>query len=136
MPSIHFKSAFVKSALAATALLVGSGAAFGQINLTAQATTTTLPDGTTVPMWGLFWGIFFGLTDALASTLLCLIWGALIQLPLNFRCPQWCSAGDGVKITFQIIGGLAAQALVPVVLGLWIAVLGGAIMGLLRLRSK
>jgi len=88
------------------------------------------------PLWGLFWGVFFGLTDALASTLLCLVWGALIQLPLNFRCGSWCAAGDGVKILFQSILGLATQALVPVVLGLWVAVIGGAIIGLLHLRQS
>jgi hypothetical protein len=55
MPSLKLKSALLKSALAATALLLG-GAAFAQttVNLTAQGTTTTLPDGMSVPMWGLF----------------------------------------------------------------------------------
>jgi hypothetical protein len=89
-----------------------------------------------VPLWGLFWGVFFGLTDALASTLLCLVWGALIQLPLNFRCGTWCGAGDGFKVLFQVMLNLAAQALVPMVLGLWMAVIGGAIIGLVRLRQS
>ena len=88
------------------------------------------------PLWGLFWGVFFGLTDALASTLLCLVWGALIQLPQKFQCGSWCAAGDGVKILFQIIRDLATQAVVPVVLGLWMAVIGGALIGLLRLRQS
>lgn len=88
------------------------------------------------PLWGLFWGVFFGLTDALASTLLSFVWGALIQLPQKFHCPDWCSAGDGVKILFQTMLSLASQAIVPVVLGLWIAVIGGAIIGLLRLRQS
>ncbi len=87
-------------------------------------------------LWGLFWGVFFGLTDALASTMLCLFWGGLIQLPQNFHCPQWCSAGDGVKILFSSILGLATQTVVPVVSGLWIAVIGGAIIGLVRLRQS
>lgn len=88
------------------------------------------------PLWGLFWGVFFGLTDALASTLLCLVWGALIQLPLKFQCGSWCAAGDGFKVLWQTIFSLATQALVPVVLGLWIAVIGGAIIGLVRLRQS
>lgn len=88
------------------------------------------------PLWGLFWGVFFGLTDALASTLLCFVWGALIQLPSNFRCGAWCSPGAGFRIMFQLMVGLATQAVVPVVLGLWFAVIGGAIIGLVRLRQS
>ena len=52
MRSVHFKSGSLKSALAATVLLLGSGAAFGQVSLTATPLPTTLPDGTTVAMWG------------------------------------------------------------------------------------
>src|SRR5215472_19340828 len=52
MRSVHYKSAPVKSALAATVLLLGSGAAFGQVSLTATPLPTALPDGTTVAMWG------------------------------------------------------------------------------------
>jgi len=47
------KSVLIKSGLAASVLLLASGAAFAQsVSLTAAATTTTLPDGSTVPMWG------------------------------------------------------------------------------------
>jgi hypothetical protein len=44
--------------LAALILLFGAGASFAQqtINLTAAPTTTVLPDGSTVPMWGYFCG--------------------------------------------------------------------------------
>jgi hypothetical protein len=48
-----FKSFLITSGLAASALLLGSGTAFAQsVSLTAAAATTTLPDGTAVPMWG------------------------------------------------------------------------------------
>jgi hypothetical protein len=48
------KCAAVRVGLAASVLLLGSGAAFGQqiVNLTAGPTTATVPDGSTVPMWG------------------------------------------------------------------------------------
>jgi hypothetical protein len=48
-----FKSALIKSGLA-TVLLLASGATYAQqqVNLTAGPTTTTLPDGSVVPMWG------------------------------------------------------------------------------------
>ena len=46
--------ALLKSAARVLAILPFTAAAFGQqmINLTAGPTTTTMPDGTTVPMWG------------------------------------------------------------------------------------
>jgi Bacterial Ig domain len=50
-----FKSVLNKSGLAAAVLLLGSGASFAQsVNLTAKSALVTLPDGTSVPMWGLF----------------------------------------------------------------------------------
>lgn len=88
------------------------------------------------PLWGLFWGVFFGLTDALASILLCLVWAALIQLPANFHCKPWCASGDGFRVMYQTMYGLATQAVVPVVLSLWIAVMGGAIIGVMHMRSR
>jgi hypothetical protein len=50
----NFKSAILKSTLAAAFLLSASGAALAQqaINLTAAPTTTVLSDGNVVPMWG------------------------------------------------------------------------------------
>ena len=52
------KAILKAAALVALILLFGAGASFAQqaINLTAAPTTTTLPDGTTVPMWGYFCG--------------------------------------------------------------------------------
>src|ERR1700757_158840 len=51
MRSVNFKSAVLKSALAASVLLA-SGASFGQVNLTAGPVNALLPDGSLVPMWG------------------------------------------------------------------------------------
>src|SRR5215468_9564664 len=53
MQTKNFK-ALLKSAARVLAILPFAAAAFGQqtINLTAGPTTTTMPDGTTVPMWG------------------------------------------------------------------------------------
>jgi len=48
-----FKSRLIKSGLAASVLLLASGESFAQsVSLTAAASTTTLPDGSSVPMWG------------------------------------------------------------------------------------
>src|SRR5215469_9240859 len=54
---IHTLKATLNATLVVAALfLFGAAAAFGQqqVNLTVAPTTTTLPDGTTVPMWGYF----------------------------------------------------------------------------------
>ena len=50
-----FQSSVIRSGLAAGALLLASTAAVADVNvtLTATPTTTTLPDGQVVPMWGL-----------------------------------------------------------------------------------
>jgi serine/threonine protein kinase len=89
-----------------------------------------------VPLWGLFWGVFFGLTDGLLSIVLCFIWAALASLPGKYHCPPWCASGDGVGIMYNTMAELASRAIVPVVLSLWIAVIGGAIIGLMHVRSK
>src|SRR5437870_8271251 len=53
MPSNSFTSRLIKSGLAASVFLLASGASFAQqVNLTAAQTSVTLPDGSTVPMWG------------------------------------------------------------------------------------
>jgi hypothetical protein len=56
-----FRAALTKSGLAASILLLASGASYGQttpqqVGLTAAPTTVTMPDGSVVPMWGYFCG--------------------------------------------------------------------------------
>src|SRR5713101_7890710 len=54
----NMKAILKAATLAVAALLLTASASFAQqvVNLTAAPTTTTLPDGTTVPMWGYFCG--------------------------------------------------------------------------------
>jgi serine/threonine protein kinase len=87
------------------------------------------------PLWSLFWGVFFGLTDGLVSIVLCLIWAALASLPRQYQCPSWCASGDGIGIIINTVGQFATQAIVPAVLTLWIAVIGGALIGVMHVRS-
>ncbi len=48
-----FKASSIKTALAASILLLAGGVSHAQtVSLTASSTTTTLPDGQVVPMWG------------------------------------------------------------------------------------
>jgi len=51
---INIKAILKAATLAVAALLLTAGASFAQqqVNLTAAPTTTTMPDGTVVPMWG------------------------------------------------------------------------------------
>src|SRR6267154_6723683 len=48
----HLKATLKTAVLAVSVLLLGAGVAVAQVNLTAAPTTTTLPDGTVVQMWG------------------------------------------------------------------------------------
>src|SRR5580765_5744615 len=53
MRSNNFKSVLISSGLAASVLLLASGACYAQsVNLTAGPTNAILPDGSIVPMWG------------------------------------------------------------------------------------
>lgn len=86
--------------------------------------------------WGLFWGTFFGLTNGLLSVLACLVWIELLHLAINFHCGPWCKPGDGITIAVQEIASIAPFAIVPFVAGLWISVIGGALIGILNIRNE
>jgi hypothetical protein len=57
MRSTFLKENLKTAVLAVTILLLGVGLAAGQVNLTAQPASVTMPDGTTVPMWGYSCGL-------------------------------------------------------------------------------
>ena len=56
MRMTYFKAILKTAVRGATVLLLGAGVAgaqtAGSVSLTAAPTTTTLPDGSVVPMWG------------------------------------------------------------------------------------
>ena len=58
MRTHNFKATLKAAVKVASLLFFGAVAAFGQstVNLTAAPTSTTMPDGKTVPMWGYFCG--------------------------------------------------------------------------------
>ena len=67
MQTKNIKAILKSAALVLAILPFAAAAAFGQsINLTAGPTTTTMPDGTVVPMWGYFCG-----TPVTGSTATC-----------------------------------------------------------------
>ena len=70
MRTKQFKSALIQSALAVSFLLLASSPTRAQqvINLTAGPATATLPDGSTVPMWGYSCGVVATTNAAPAAT--------------------------------------------------------------------
>jgi len=69
MRSNNFKSALIKSGLAASVLLLAASVSHAQsVNLTAGPATAYLPDGSAVPMWGYSCGaIVTGSTTSCAA---------------------------------------------------------------------
>src|SRR5215468_2997712 len=61
MRSTYLKNTLKTAVLAATILLLGAGLSFGQsVALTAAPSQLTMPDGSTVPMWGYTCGAVSG----------------------------------------------------------------------------
>ena len=85
--------------------------------------------------WGVFWGVFFGMTNVLACGLVCYLWVVLGQTFLQWG-NQWQRAGDGLRIVITQVAVLAPTALMPLLLSLWLAVLGGALLGIAIYRSE
>jgi hypothetical protein len=51
------KTTLKAAVLVSAFLLLAVATGFGQVNLTVGPATTTLPDGTTLPMWGYSCGV-------------------------------------------------------------------------------
>lgn len=86
--------------------------------------------------WGMFWGTFYGLTNGLLSILCCLAWIVLAILPLSNACSAGCAQGSGFDARLQAAAALAPQAILPLVLGLWVSVIGGALIGIFHVREE
>jgi hypothetical protein len=103
-------SAILKAAmLVACLILFGAGASFGQqtINLTAAPTTTTLPDGTTVPMWGYFCGAAVSGTTATCGPLnpaSAPMGGTATWSPVLITVPY---SGAGTSMTINLTNSLS-----------------------------
>jgi IPT/TIG domain len=101
----------VKAALLSVFLLFMAVAGFGQqqINLTVQPTTTTLPDGTTLPMWGYFCG-----TAVTGSTASC---AALNPAMNNTTTPTWSpvviTVPTGQGLTINLTNNLSFTPATP-----------------------
>lgn len=85
--------------------------------------------------WGMFWGTFYGLTNGLLSILCCLTWIVLVFLPSSNACPAGCAQASGFGARVQEASAFAPQAILPLVLGLWVSVIGGALIGIVHVRE-
>jgi serine/threonine protein kinase len=86
-------------------------------------------------LWGVLWGIFFGMAEALLCALLCYCWTAL-ALTIPHWGYDWQHSGDGLRIFWMEIQGLATVAWNLGILGIGMAVIGGAFLGLLCVRTQ
>jgi hypothetical protein len=92
-------------------------AAFGQqqVNLTAAVTTTTLPDGTTVPMWGYSCGAVVsgsGATCAALNPAAGATWS-----PVVITIPATAAGGLSIKLTNNLPGSVPTSMVIVGLLG-------------------
>src|SRR6266566_3298159 len=100
----YLKTCLKTAVLITTVLLLGAGLAVAQqtINLTAAPTTVTLPDGSTVPMWG----YFCGAADAV-STATC---AALNPLSVSTWSPVVITVPAGQTLQINLTNSLSFAA--------------------------
>src|SRR5947207_13995941 len=122
MRSNNYKSVLKHAGLAATVLLLASGAAFGQVSLTAGPVNTLLPDGTTVPMWG------YTCTAATApTTCAALNPAAAAAVPTPLWSPVVITVPTGQDLTITLTNNLTfAGANIPTALRI-VGQLGGGL---------
>ena len=99
-----YKATLKAAALVAAILLLSAGVSFGQqgVNLTAGPNTTSLPDGTVVPMWGYTCG-----AAVTGSTATC--------APLSGANPLYYPAAAGALGGIYIINGGSGYAAAPTI---------------------
>ncbi len=85
--------------------------------------------------WAICWGVFFGMTNVLLSSIVCYVWVGLGRTFLQWG-NGWHQVSDGVPFFVSQIVGLAQPALTPLLLSLWLSVLGGALLGIALYRNE
>ncbi len=83
--------------------------------------------------WGICWGLLFGTLNTLFSGVLCWAWTA-IALTIPHWGRDWQYPGDGWHIFWGQVLWLQPAALSLLIVGMWIAVLGGMCIGYLNAR--
>ncbi len=85
--------------------------------------------------WSLCRGALFGVTDVVLSALACYTWTALV-LTIPHWGNDWLQAGDGLRIFVEQFKALLPEFLKLFVLASWIAVTGGALIGVFSSQSQ
>lgn len=83
--------------------------------------------------WGIYWGLLFGVLDTLFSALFCWTWTA-IALTIPHWNHDWQYPGDGWHIFWSQVLWLQPDALSLLIVGVWLAVIGGMCIGYLNAR--
>src|SRR5216684_3470672 len=107
----NFK-AILKAALRVVCILpFAAVVAFGQqtVNLTAAPTTTTMPDGTTVPMWGYFCGAALTGSTAACAALNPASVSTVATVPSTWS-PVVITVPTGQALTINLTNGLSFTA--------------------------
>ena len=99
MLTIDFKAILKTAVFCTTVLLLGAGVADGQqvVNLTAAPTSTTLPDGSVVPMWGYSCGAVAASSTATCAALNPTAAGA--WSPVVITVPTGAAGGLTISLT-------------------------------------
>ncbi|MHB8597648.1 MAG: serine/threonine protein kinase [Ktedonobacteraceae bacterium] len=84
-------------------------------------------------VWGICWGLLFGVLDTLFSALFCWTWTA-IALTIPHWNRDWQYPGDGWHIFWRQVLWLQPSALSLLIIGVWLAVIGGMYIGYLNAR--
>ncbi len=84
-------------------------------------------------VWGICWGLLFGVLDTLFSALCCWVWTA-IALTIPHWNHDWQYPGDGWHIFWSQVLWLEPFALPLLLLGIWLAALGGMCIGYINAR--
>src|SRR5216684_4401288 len=111
MRSTTFKSILKTAMLAVAGLVLTAGASFAQqvVNLTAAPTTTTLPDGTTVPMWGYNCGVVATGSTAACAALNPASVSTVATVPSTWS-PVVITVPTGQALTINLTNGLSFTA--------------------------
>lgn len=83
--------------------------------------------------WGICLGLLFGVLDTLFSAVFCLAWTA-IALTIPHWNHDWQYPGDGWHIFWSQVLWLQPAALSLLIVGVWLAVIGGMCIGYLNAR--
>src|SRR5215472_13315463 len=100
----YLKTCLKTAVLLTTVLLLGAGLAVAQqqVSLTAAPTTTTLPDGTAVPMWGYSCG-----TAVAGSTATCVPLNPLAVTTAGLWSPVVITVPTGQTLQINLTNSLA-----------------------------